>query len=155
MPEADALRDRTQACRRWVHQIHNELLRRTSARKVGGVRLSVTDVEGLLREAETLQLEAIETTQAYEKLVDARKWSEEAIALLLPLVPVTPLVLLQLEELGARAEELNLALAEQEVLDARLGWVKDWLQRSKVAMESHAPWQTLTALVKEAKAKKV
>ena len=90
-----------------------------------------------------------------DRLDQARRWSEDARALLVPPVPVTPAVLKLLDELSTGAEELNLNLAEQEVLDGRLGTVRGWLQRAKAAMESNAEWQELMALVKEAKAKAI
>ena len=152
MPEVDALRTRTLACRKWTNQIHNELLRRTSSRKTVGVKLTVAEVEGLLREAKELNLEAVEIMQACEKVEEARRWSSDAAGLLSPPLPVSPSVLGQLDELASRAEELNLQLAEQEALDKRLGHVRDWLTRAKAAMESHAEWKVLTRLVKEAKA---
>ena len=76
-----------------------------------------------------------------DRLDMARRWSEEARAVLVPPVPVTPAVLKLLDELSTGAEELNLNLAEQEVLDGRLGTVRGWLQRAKAAMESNAEWQ--------------
>lgn len=202
MPEAEALRERTAACRKWMLTIHNELLRRASSRKAAGVRLSVAAVEGLLAEAATLQLEAIEITQVgdsfgcrqapsdaagrplmllgafcsllapsaplwlsarrsrshaqvRDRLDDARKWSEEAAAVLTPPKAVTPQLLAHLDDLAHRAEELYLTLGEQEALDARLGYVRDWLARAKAAMDSNAAWQVLTKLVKEAKANAV
>ena len=90
-----------------------------------------------------------------DRLDQARRWSEDARALLVPPVPVTLAVLKLLDELSTGAEELNLNLAEQEVLDGRLGTVRGWLQRAKAAMESNAEWQELMALVKEAKAKAI
>jgi hypothetical protein len=141
VPEADVLRDRTAACKKWMTTVNNELLRRTSSRKASGARLSVAVVEGLLGEAATLRLDAVEITQVRDRLDMARKWSEDARALLVPPVPVTPTVLKLLDELSTGAEELNLNLAEQEVLDGRLGTVRGWLQRAKAAMESNAEWQ--------------
>ena len=141
VPEADALRERTAACKKWMTTVNNELLRRTSSRKASGARLSVAVVEGLLGEAATLRLDAVEITQVRDRLDMARKWSEDARALLVPPVPVTPTVLKLLDELSTGAEELNLNLAEQEVLDGRLGTVRGWLQRAKAAMESNAEWQ--------------
>ena len=144
VPEADVLRDRTAACKKWMTTVNNELLRRTSSRKASGARLSVAVVEGLLGEAATLRLDAVEITQVRDRLDMARKWSEDARALLVPPVPVTPTVLKLLDELSTGAEELNLNLAEQEVLDGRLGTVRGWLQRAKAAMESNAEWQVIS-----------
>ena len=61
--------------------------------------------------------------------------------MLLPPVPVTPAVLSKLDDLAARADELYLTLTEQEALDARLGYVRDWLARARAAIEAKAEWQ--------------
>ena len=152
MDESEALRERYQACRRWTTQIHNDLLRRTSLRKAKATKLSVSDVQALVAEAVQLQLEAVEISQAQDRVGEALRWSTEAQAVLRPLAPVTPSVLHLLKDLTKRAEELNLALEEQEELDARLGYAVDWLARAKSAMDSNAGWRRLTRLVKEARA---
>ena len=73
VPEADVLRDRTAACKKWMTTVNNELLRRTSSRKASGARLSVAVVEGLLGEAATLRLDAVEITQVRDRLDMARE----------------------------------------------------------------------------------
>ena len=128
-------------------------------------KLTAADVEALIAEAGALQLDALETTQVREMLEEARQWMAEAEVVLRPpagtystraihepAVPVTREVLATLEDLAARAEVLNIALALQEALDRRLGTVRDWLARAKAAMaDSASTWQLLTGLVKEAK----
>ena len=66
--EAEALRQRAGASKKWTQRVNNELLRRTSSRKAGGARLTVADVHGLLPEAAALRLEAAEIAQVREKL---------------------------------------------------------------------------------------
>ena len=68
VPEADALRERTAACKKWMTTVNNELLRRTSSRKASGARLTLAVVEGLLGEAATLRLDAVEITQVRGEL---------------------------------------------------------------------------------------
>ena len=68
VPEADALRERTAACKKWMTTVNNELLRRTSSRKASGARLTLAVVEGLLGEAATLRLDAVEITQVHGEL---------------------------------------------------------------------------------------
>ena len=152
-PEADALAARTNAAKKWTTRVHNELLRRKSSRKAESAKLTIADVEALIVEAGTLQLEAAEIEQARDRLADAEQWRAEAQAVLTPPVPVTPETHEVLQELSGRAEALNLALDEQDALDARLALVKDWQARAKAAMaDASSTWQLLTALVKEAKA---
>ena len=63
-PEADAIRARALACKKWVQQVTNELLRRSSSRKAAAARLSIAQVEALLVESAELQLNAPEIEQA-------------------------------------------------------------------------------------------
>ena len=124
-PEADALRTRTLAAKKWTNQIHNDLLRRVSSRKAATLRLGVPEVEQLLAEAAELRLDAVELSQARDRLEDAAKWAAEARAVLRPPVPVTPEILMVLENLTQRADMLNMTLVEQEPLEARMTHVND------------------------------
>ena len=143
------------ACRKWTTRIHNELLRRKSSRKAEGARLSCADVETLLAEAESLQLDAVEIEHAQERLAEARMWAVEAAAVLDPPVTVTPRVLAVLNDLATRAENLNMLLEHQADLESRLGLVRAWIVRAKAAMaDSSSTWQLLTGLVKEARSNK-
>jgi hypothetical protein len=154
-PESEALAARTAAYRKWTTRIHNELLRRKSSRKAEGPRLTCADVETLLAEAESLQLDAVEIEQARERLAEARTWAVEAAAVLDPPVAVTPDVLAVLNDLATRAENLNMLLEHQEDLESRLGLVRAWIVRAKTAMaDSSSTWQLLTGLVKEARSNK-
>ena len=152
-PESEALMDRTAACKKWTTTIHNQLLRKTSKRSKEKVtKLTCADVETMLQEANTLQLDANEIEQATERLADARNWMGEADKVLNPPIAITQEVMEDLKELSNRAETLNMNLEQQEALDTRLGAVKNWLSRAKAAMnDSSSEWQLLTALVKEAK----
>ena len=68
-PESEALMDRTAACKKWTTTIHNQLLRKTSKRSKEKVtKLTCADVETMLQEANTLQLDANEIEQATERL---------------------------------------------------------------------------------------
>lgn len=154
--ESEALSSRAAAAKKWTTRVHNELLRRKSSRKAEGVKLSCADVETLLSEAVSLQLEAPEIEQATEKLADARAWAVEASSVLDPPVAVTQEVLASLCELAARAENLNMLLENHEALDARVATVRGWLSRAKAAMaDLSSTWQVLTGLVKEARAAKI
>jgi hypothetical protein len=135
-----------------VRALASQLLRRTSSRKAGGTtKLTCGDVETLLAEAETLLLAAPEIAQARERLADARQWAIEATSVLVPPVPVTPDVHVALQDLAARAENLNMALDEQDALDTRLSVVREWLARAKAAMaDTTSEWQRLTGLVRRA-----
>ena len=149
-PESEALRLRCQACKRWVNQIHNDLLRRVSSRTAGGAKLSAADVESLLVQARDLKLDAPEIRQAEDRLAESKRWREQAAALLQPPQAVDQGTLEVLEDLSARVDDINMALPEQPMLDERLTAVKAWLARAHAMLTGRGEVKEMAKLVKEA-----
>eukprot|EP00966_Prymnesium_polylepis_P305699 7064213-Prymnesium_polylepis.1 len=107
----------------------------------------------MLQQAAGLQLDAVEISQAQERLTESRRWREHARKLLEPSpTPVNEAVLEELEELAKRVEEINMALPEQPALDERLGAVKSWLARATSVLGGRGDPKELSKLVRESKA---
>lgn len=149
-PEMSALRTRVAACKRWMGRVHADLLRRTSSRGRPSAKMTEAEAAALLVEAAELKLRADETALVRARLAEAAGWKAAVAQALAATSGVDAGAMAHMARLLSKGEdELNLALDEIPVLEARVKANRRWVERAVVLQSGSATAAQLVAALGE------